>query len=1233
VRGLRKDYTNGAGITVPAVNNLNLTMYEGECFCLLGHNGAGKSTTIGMMTGITTPTAGEIMVYGKRMPEEKLVVRQGMGFCMQHNVLWDELLVEEHLAFFSGIAGFSVKDSQNFCKQALQKVELLHKRNEPAENLSGGMKRKLNVAIALLGDRKVVIFDEPTAGMDPHTRRQLWGLLKQNRADRIMCLTTHYMDEADELGDRVAIMSGGRAVCCGTNSFLKKQLGGGYVITFVKKDENVVDEPLVEIVREHCGDSGGEEPASVGRELRVRVLFAGAVAFPALMRELDGRLDELGLESYGVGVSDLEDVFLRADHLADQVKTPTDKSAEISVPIPAAVPASPKPTASKRTFAEASFGRQFIGLTQRRFRYGRRDLRMCACQLGLPVLIMLIYMCLSKRCLGASGFREVPIDTAGWNSFDINEHGPKLVSVGFAGDVPGEDALRQSWTNNPGSGFTQVRTVDYDGTQNVERSFADFTLHNGLDPTLDSQFGGILYSGDRVELFPNTSAAYTAPALFNAQFEQFMSAHGATSSVPFDHVEMSSMPLDLTVFEAATDLKKNAMPVLVAMTVAMAFAYIGAGIAAFLTMEREMDVHHQLMTSGASKIAYWLSNLVFDSIFGLAAFAGTMCVLAIFGADDFFSDLMWPATVLLLLLFAPAASAFGYTWSFCFSAAGNALTGLLGSTLFVSMIGLLVSQILITIKGGSTRKIGHLISFLTRIIFPTTCVGHGLMQIAVNSMMAPMLNLSPFSGYLLGTEMCVPGLSDVAPCLTVAGDDIILLIFDTLLYSALALLGEYWIANPNLLSWTKGKEPKCPKKLMREDDERVAAERVRVKALNPKDQVLVMDDVFKVYNERMHAVRGITWAAEGGQVFGLLGANGAGKTTTFKMLCGQILPSYGKVFLKGMNVQNNMQKVRSLIGYCPQFSSLSDLLTVREHLELYGQVKGLSGAELMAEVSEKTETFDLTSFSETRAYQLSGGNARKLSTAIAVVREPPVVLLDEPSAGMDPKARRFMWDVIQRIAQKRKDSAVILTTHSMDEADALCSRIAIQCSGQLRCIGTPQQLKEWYGTGLELNVRLEAPASTKVDDVMAQWKCTATSVFAAKAKELVLSYSNGRPFEECPLKSNDDTIALRALAEWCLIQVMALDVDAFLKEHLGENAVTRAETSGGTLRYSLVGDHPSGGPLPYGEMFELLGAHAEELHFVDFQVSQGTLEKTFNHIANEDMARWEQESLSQTSKK
>merc|ERR1719401_2674489 len=151
-----------------------------------------------------------------------------------------------------------------------------------------------------------------------------------------------------------------------------------------------------------------------------------------------------------------------------------------------------------------------------------------------------------------------------------------------------------------------------------------------------------------------------------------------------------------------------------------------------------------------------------------------------------------------------------------------------------------------------------------------------------------------------------------------------------------------------------------------------------------------------------------------------------------------------------------------------------------EHLELFAQVKGLSGKKRDLEVAEKLRDFDLEDFRTTRAGYLSGGNMRKLSAAIAMISEPPIVLMDEPSAGIDPKARRFMWNMIQTIAQRRKESVVVLTTHAMDEADALCSRIAIQRLGQLKCIGSPQQLKQWHGVGLEVSVRLQVPSQQEV---------------------------------------------------------------------------------------------------------------------------------------------------------
>jgi len=149
-----------------------------------------------------------------------------------------------------------------------------------------------------------------------------------------------------------------------------------------------------------------------------------------------------------------------------------------------------------------------------------------------------------------------------------------------------------------------------------------------------------------------------------------------------------------------------------------------------------------------------------------------------------------------------------------------------------------------------------------------------------------------------------------------------------------------------------------------------------------------------------------------------------------------------------------MNEARRNIGYCPQFDALLDNLTVLEHLELYSEIKGIPTNLREALVNKKLQEMDLERFRNVQAGTLSGGNKRKLSVAIAMIGNPPIVFLDEPSTGMDPEARRFMWNVISRIATQRGQSSIILTTHSMEEAEALSTKIAIQVDGNLRCLGS-----------------------------------------------------------------------------------------------------------------------------------------------------------------------------------
>lgn len=232
------------------------------------------------------------------------------------------------------------------------------------------------------------------------------------------------------------------------------------------------------------------------------------------------------------------------------------------------------------------------------------------------------------------------------------------------------------------------------------------------------------------------------------------------------------------------------------------------------------------------------------------------------------------------------------------------------------------------------------------------------------------------------------------------------------------------------------------------------------------------------------ACKDISFALEYGDCFALLGINGAGKTTTFKMLTGDIVPSKGSIQISGFDVRKNFKKARKNIGYCPQFDAIFPTMTVSEHLYFYARIKNIPRNLHKTLVDKIIVDMNLGEHVTKLSGSLSGGNKRKLSVAIAMIGNPPIVFLDEPSAGMDPKARRFMWEIIAKISTERKNSAVILTTHSMEEAEALSTGMGIMVKGQYKCFGTKQHIKNKFGTGYEVEVRIKQTTDEEKDEVL-----------------------------------------------------------------------------------------------------------------------------------------------------
>lgn len=282
----------------------------------------------------------------------------------------------------------------------------------------------------------------------------------------------------------------------------------------------------------------------------------------------------------------------------------------------------------------------------------------------------------------------------------------------------------------------------------------------------------------------------------------------------------------------------------------------------------------------------------------------------------------------------------------------------------------------------------------------------------------------------------------------------------------------------------------------------VVQEKVRVEQLlleQSTSHSIVCDDLQKVYpgrdgNPEKFAVRGLSLALPQGECFGMLGPNGAGKTSFINMMIGLIKPTSGTAYVEGLNIRTNMDGIYSNMGVCPQHDLLWNTLTGREHLLFYGRLKNLKGPALTQAVEESLKSVNLFNggVADKQAGKYSGGMKRRLSVAISLIGDPKVVYMDEPSTGLDPASRNNLWNVVKRAKQNR---AIILTTHSMEEAEHLCDRLGIFVDGSLQCIGNPKELKGRYGGSYVFTMTTSSNHEVEVENLVKHLSPSANRIY------------------------------------------------------------------------------------------------------------------------------------------
>lgn len=308
-----------------AVNGVDMDVLNNEITVLLGHNGAGKTTLISMITGIIRPDAGKIWVNGFSDARQ---YEQFIGYCPQHNVFIRQFNCYEHVEFFGRLRGISADKIQEEAEKVLNQVKLLPYGSQYPRELSGGMKRRLCLAISIIGNTKVVVLDEPTSGLDPKSRRDLWDILLQLKHERAILLTTHYMEEADILGDTIAIMEAGTIVCRDTPLELKMKYTSGYILKIVT-DPNFNEDETTLLLNEEAPKNTIKSTIHPTRSFNIP--YNLKPKYSTILKRLETNKKSLNINSVSITNPPLEEVFLRCSSMPDGDCDEVDARSSYSV--------------------------------------------------------------------------------------------------------------------------------------------------------------------------------------------------------------------------------------------------------------------------------------------------------------------------------------------------------------------------------------------------------------------------------------------------------------------------------------------------------------------------------------------------------------------------------------------------------------------------------------------------------------------------------------------------------------------------------------------------------------------------------------------------------------------------------------------------------------------------------------------------------------------------------------
>ncbi|XP_072454006.1 phospholipid-transporting ATPase ABCA3-like isoform X2 [Notamacropus eugenii] len=1061
IKHLSKAFVVGSNIK-EAVRDLTLNIYEGQITVLLGHNGAGKTTTLSMLTGLYPPTSGQAYINGFEITRDMSQIRKNLGLCPQHDLLFDYLTVAEHLYFFAMLKGLSRKKLKSEIDHMLTIFNLEEKRNSFSKSLSGGMKRKLSISIALVGDSKVVMLDEPTSGMDLISRRATWNLLQQQKSSRTILLTTHHMDEADLLGDRIAIMAKGDLQCCGSSLFLKHKYGAGYHLIMVKDPECKVKK-ISQLIYRYVPNAKME--SNVGAEL--------SFILPKENAERVGKMVDSKMDLQAIQLSASNKEFLR------QASRMSLEGDEMGIYLSDTDEEDKKDEKQQHEHHYHSvkfntgiylYSQQFYAMLVKRATFSLRNWKLIL----LQMLVLLTFTAILLRAI--TFYSEVRDDPA--LEMSLKKYGRTIVPFSVSGHTEISRRFREQ--------IQVLLTDEKQVPQMVKGNIEEFLLNGRLCTDRCLVAVDIVSRTDRtvITAFFNNQA-YHSPAAAVALVDNILLVSYSSSRAS---IRVSNKPQPQSAIKAAREqYHKGSRGHEIAFSLFFGMAALASSFCLLTVTERIIKAKHLQFVSGVRIVNFWLSAFLWDLLNFIIPCLLLLVVFKYCGVKAFVEDYHAADILLIFVLYGWSVIPLMYLLSFLFSGSATAYAKLVVFNFFSGMISFLfvyMAESNVVVMANSSIKVLDTLF----LIFPN----HNLGQ-----------SISGFYENLKAQKYCTSvaardceekgiqyekniyswmghGIGKYVASMAITGLIFLLLLF--------LIESQVWKLRNQLsrciffrfyTKWRKAmnEAPQPP------EDTDVLNEKKKIRdypieAISVMESPLILRDIMKVYYRWIPilAVDRISFAVMKGECFGLLGFNGAGKTTTFKMLTGDETITSGDAYFDGHSISKNIKTVQRRISYCPQFDALLDYMTGREMMYMYARLWGIPENHIDRYVKNMLKSLLLESNADKLIRNLSGGNKRKLSTGISLIGRPSVIFLDEPSSGMDPVARRLLWDTVLRTRESGK--AIVITSHSMEECEALCTRLAIMVAGKLKCLGSPQYLKNKFGSGYTLVAKMKSDSTS-----------------------------------------------------------------------------------------------------------------------------------------------------------